>query len=585
MAAEISERSFPMSLLEVSSLSKTPPPASAARRSRRSKSVTFSVESGGVRRRHGRAAAAKPASEPPLGARPPHRGIRHLGGQNLCRDPRGAAAFRRDHLRLRLQDFQPSRHLLSGGQHSPPPRPAGQEPLRDEVPPCPARRPARHFRPAQKIPLRGLRRPEAARRGSRAHHAPAGFSLPTSRPVRSTPGSTEELLRLFDGQRRGADHRHGHALRPRGQLCSGASLPAATARRTGAHARHGHGTAFYRRIADALTASQTGAARYECVLLPRLALSGMRRDRRIYAPTCRLRLYDGGGLRPRLPRRQPALYAVGSGVNGMGTSAIRLVMTPRQVGDGGVCPPLLFFCTNAFLIRRRRRSSPHERPRHGPRRARLASFSGDRFSALRLPHRGTRPRRALTQLSARVSRIFARTELPALPLLDLGASSLLRPDRCVYLLSSPPERMAVPRPRGQPSLAATASASVLPRSQWLSSSWPGPFGGAYYLAVTITEPITAMSRFLIAAVGMVILATSFLFIAGSVYPSAARLQGNDRFYYSEEKLCRVSLARLSYEAPGVGLAVICILSTMTFVMLGSTAAPRQARRTSSAHSR
>ncbi len=49
----------------------------------------------------------------------------------------------------------------------------------------------------------------------------------------------------------------------------------------------------------------------------------------------------------------------------------------------------------------------------------------------------------------------------------------------------------------------------------------GLLGGAYYLAVTITEPITAMLVFFVAVV-MVILATFFLFIAGSVTPSAAR---------------------------------------------------------------
>ena len=61
---------------------------------------------------------------------------------------------------------------------------------------------------------------------------------------------------------------------------------------------------------------------------PRLALSGMRRDWRIYAPylaACVFMtavVYDLAFLAD-----SPALYAIGSGVNGMGTSAIRLVMT------------------------------------------------------------------------------------------------------------------------------------------------------------------------------------------------------------------------------------------------------------------
>ena len=129
---------------------------------------------------------------------------------------------------------------------------------------------------------------------------------------------------------------------------------------------------------------------------PRLALSGMRRDRRIYAPylaACVFMtavVYDLAFLAD-----SPALYAVGSGVNGMGTSAIRLVMTLGK-WVMAVFALLFFFYTNAFLIRRRKKGArPHERPRHESA-ARFASllFWETAFSRARRPHRGTRPRRA-----------------------------------------------------------------------------------------------------------------------------------------------------------------------------------------------
>ena len=88
---------------------------------------------------------------------------------------------------------------------------------------------------------------------------------------------------------------------------------------------------------------------------PRLALSGMRRDRRIYAPylaACVFMtavVYDLAFLAD-----SPVLYAVGSGVNGMGTSAIRLVMTLGK-WVMAVFALLFFFYTNAFLIRRRKK--------------------------------------------------------------------------------------------------------------------------------------------------------------------------------------------------------------------------------------
>ena len=97
----------------------------------------------------------------------------------------------------------------------------------------------------------------------------------------------------------------------------------------------------------------------------------------------------------------------------------------------------------------------------------------------------------------------------------------------------------------------------------------GLLGGAYYLAVTITEPITAMLVFFVAVV-MVILATFLLFIAGSV-TLCRTLQGNDRFYYQKKNFVALSSLVYRMKRSGAGLAVICILSTMILVMLGSTA--------------
>ena len=109
-----------------------------------------------------------------------------------------------------------------------------------------------------------------------------------------------------------------------------------------------------------------------------------------------------------------------------------------------------------------------------------------------------------------------------------------------------------------------------PRSQWfLVLPGLGLLGGAYYLAVTITEPITAMLVFFVAVV-MVILATFLLFIAGSV-TLCRTLQGNDRFYYQKKNFVALSSLVYRMKRSGAGLAVICILSTMILVMLGSTA--------------
>ena len=92
--------------------------------------------------------------------------------------------------------------------------------------------------------------------------------------------------------------------------------------------------------------------------------------------------------------------------------------------------------------------------------------------------------------------------------------------------------------------------------------------GAYYLAVTIREPLAALTWFF-AAVLMVILATYLLFISGSV-TLCRLLQRNPRFYYRKRHFVSVSSLVYRMKRNGAGLASICILGTMVLVMLSST---------------
>ena len=305
---------------------------------------------------------------------------------------------------------------------------------------------------------------------------------------------------------------------------------------------------------------------------PRLALSGMRRDRRIYAPylaACVFMtavVYDLAFLAD-----SPALYAVGSGVNGMGTSAIRLVMTLGK-WVMAVFALLFFFYTNAFLIRRRKKELGLMSVL-GMDRGALASllFWETAFSALVSLTAGLALGVLLTQLSARVLSHFARTELPALPLLDLGAVRFcVLTDAFIFFLLLLNAWRQVRRASAVSLLRSDSLGERPPRSQWLLVlPGLGLLGGAYYLAVTITEPITAMLVFFVAVV-MVILATFLLFIAGSV-TLCRTLQGNDRFYYQKKNFVALSSLVYRMKRSGAGLAVICILSTMILVMLGSTA--------------
>lgn len=91
---------------------------------------------------------------------------------------------------------------------------------------------------------------------------------------------------------------------------------------------------------------------------------------------------------------------------------------------------------------------------------------------------------------------------------------------------------------------------------------------AYYMAVTIDNPLSAILLFFVAVI-LVILATYLLFIAGSV-TLCRTLQKNKRYYYKKNHFVSVSTMVYRMKRNGAGLASICILSTMVLVMLTAT---------------
>lgn len=108
-----------------------------------------------------------------------------------------------------------------------------------------------------------------------------------------------------------------------------------------------------------------------------------------------------------------------------------------------------------------------------------------------------------------------------------------------------------------------------PKANWiLAVAGAVILGGAYYLAVTIDEPITALTLFFVAVI-MVIIATYLLFVAGSV-ALCKILQKNKKYYYKTNHFVSVSSMIYRMKRNGAGLASICILCTMVLVMVSST---------------
>lgn len=93
-------------------------------------------------------------------------------------------------------------------------------------------------------------------------------------------------------------------------------------------------------------------------------------------------------------------------------------------------------------------------------------------------------------------------------------------------------------------------------------------GCAYYLAVTIKDPVTTLTAFFFAVI-MVIIATYLIFISGSV-AFCKILQKKKNYYYKTNHFVSVSSMSYRMKRNGAGLASICILCTMVLVMISST---------------
>ncbi len=93
-------------------------------------------------------------------------------------------------------------------------------------------------------------------------------------------------------------------------------------------------------------------------------------------------------------------------------------------------------------------------------------------------------------------------------------------------------------------------------------------GVAYYLAVSQTNALGALTWFFIAVL-LVIVATYLLMIAGSVLLCKI-LQKNKTYYYKTNHFASVSSMLFRMKRNGAGLASICILATMVLVMISSS---------------
>ena len=108
-----------------------------------------------------------------------------------------------------------------------------------------------------------------------------------------------------------------------------------------------------------------------------------------------------------------------------------------------------------------------------------------------------------------------------------------------------------------------------PKAKWLLAvAGVICLAAGYYIAVTTDNPVAAIAMFFIAVV-LVIVGTYLVFTAGSI-ALLKLLKKNKGYYYKTKHFVSISAMMYRMKKNAVGLANICILSTMVLVIISTT---------------
>lgn len=140
---------------------------------------------------------------------------------------------------------------------------------------------------------------------------------------------------------------------------------------------------------------------------------------------------------------------------------------------------------------------------------------------------------------------------------------------CIYFLIFIHNLIAVGRAKPIELLHSGNVGEKEPKSKWLLTILGVLcLGSGYAIAMLVKSPLSAIMLFFVAVV-LVIIGTYLLFTTGSVTLLKA-LKNNKKYYYKTNHFISVSGMIYRMKQNAVGLANICILSTMVLVMLSST---------------
>lgn len=300
-------------------------------------------------------------------------------------------------------------------------------------------------------------------------------------------------------------------------------------------------------------------------LCRRLARTGMRTNRRLYIPyllTC------------------AGMIAMTYLISALSSSAVLGAMSGGDVmqsclelGFGVVTffSAIFLFYTHSFLIRRRKKEfGLYNVLGMGKRHialvllwesllSALISFAGGFLGGILLSGLGERCMAALLGGTADDAMTVSTGSLAQTFLVFLVIFALILLDSL--------RQIRLTNPIGL--MRSEAAGEKPPRANWfLAAAGLLLLGAAYWLAVTITNPLAALQTFFLAVL-LVIAGTYLVFVSVSVAVCRA-LQKNRRYYYRTNHFVSVSSMLFRMKRNGAGLASICILCTMVLVMISTT---------------
>ncbi len=299
---------------------------------------------------------------------------------------------------------------------------------------------------------------------------------------------------------------------------------------------------------------------------PRLAIDGMRKNRRMYGPYLAM-----GALMAAICyilsalSRSDALRTLPGGDNLCMIMALGNVVLL-------IFSVIFLFYTNSFLIRRRRREFGLYNVLGMSKRnlARILTWETLLTAAIAIAG-GLFFGVLLSKLiELAIVKMMDGTATLAFPF-DLSALlGTAGGFAVIYALLWLVSVVRVGRSTAVALLRSEAAGEKPPRANWfLSLLGLILLGAAYYLAVSIKNPLDAITWFFVAVV-LVIFATYLLMITTSVLLCRV-LQKDKRYYYRANHFVSVSSMAYRMKRNGAGLASICILATMVLVMISSTA--------------